>query len=137
VAELVLDAALFFSSLTTYDPAKHRYMLRGMVGPDEFHTGYPGRPGPGIDDNAYTNLLVVWLLRTALRVLDTLTPTQAETVVRRVGVTTEDRRRWQSFATRMFVPFRDGLLLQLEGYDRLAELAWDDYRERTCHGSEP
>jgi hypothetical protein len=56
VAELVLDAALFFSSLTTYDPAKHRYMLRGMVGPDEFHTGYPGRPGPGIDDNAYTNL---------------------------------------------------------------------------------
>jgi alpha,alpha-trehalase len=52
-------------------------------------------------------------------------------------VTTEDRRRWQSIATRMFVPFRDGLLLQLEGYDRLAELAWDDYRERTCHGSEP
>lgn len=130
VAELVLDVALFFSSLTTYDPAKRRYVLRGVVGPDEFHTGYPGHPAPGIDNNTYTNLLVVWLLRTALRVLDTLTPTQAEAVVRRVGVTAEDRRRWQSIATRMFVPFRDGLPLQFEGYDGLAELAWDDYRER-------
>ncbi len=130
VAELVLDVALFFSSLTTYDPAKRRYVLRGVVGPDEFHTGYPGEELAGVDNNTYTNLLVVWLLRTALQILDLLTPTQSRALVSRLGVTAEDRRRWQSIATRMYVPIRDGLLLQFEGYDRLSELDWDDYRQR-------
>ena len=130
VAELVLDVALFFSSLTTYDPVKGRHVLCGVVGPDEFHTAYPDAERPGVDNNAYTNILVVWLLRTALQILTTLTPTQSDALVRRLGVTTEDRERWRDIATRMFVPMRDGLLLQFEGYDDLSELAWEDYRAR-------
>jgi len=130
VAELVLDVALFFSSLTTYDSAKARYVLCGVVGPDEFHTGYPGAERPGVDNNAYTNVMVVWVLRTALRILAILTPTQSEAIVRRLGVTGQDRERWLSISTHMFVPFQDRLLLQFEGYDDLAELPWDDYRAR-------
>ena len=45
-------------------------------------------------------------------------------------MTTEDRERWRDIATRMFVPIRDGLLLQFEGYDDLSELDWEDYRPR-------
>ena len=30
----------------------------------------------------------------------------------------------------MFVPFHDGVISQFEGYERLAELDWDGYRER-------
>ena len=30
----------------------------------------------------------------------------------------------------MFVPFHDGVISQFEGYDELAELDWDAYRER-------
>ena len=30
----------------------------------------------------------------------------------------------------MFVPFHDGVISQFEGYDKLAELDWDAYRNR-------
>ena len=32
------------------------------LGPDEFHSGYPDRPYDGIDNNAYTNVMAVWVI---------------------------------------------------------------------------
>ena len=31
-------------------------------GPDEFHSGYPGRGYDGVDNNAYTNVMAVWVI---------------------------------------------------------------------------
>jgi trehalose/maltose hydrolase-like predicted phosphorylase len=39
------------------------------MGPDEFHEGYPDAPSPGLDNNAYTNIMAVWVLCRALEVL--------------------------------------------------------------------
>jgi hypothetical protein len=32
---------------SAYDRQLDRYVIRGVVGPDEFHTGYPDSPGAG------------------------------------------------------------------------------------------
>ena len=32
------------------------------MGPDEFHEKYPGAKFAGINNNAYTNIMVAWLL---------------------------------------------------------------------------
>lgn len=56
-AEMLLEIARFWASIATYDPARERYVIRGVVGPDEFHTRYPGTESPGIDNNAYTNIM--------------------------------------------------------------------------------
>ena len=53
--------------LAEYDPGRDRYVIRGVVGPDEFHTSYPDRLDPGIDNNAYTNVMAVWLFGVARR----------------------------------------------------------------------
>ena len=50
-----------------YDPADDRYEICGVMGPDEYHDGYPGADEPGLDNNAYTNVMTVWVLRRALR----------------------------------------------------------------------
>src|SRR5690606_1172684 len=71
-AEILLEIALFFSTLATFDPHDGRYHLRNVVGPDEYHTRDPNRPGPGVDDNAYTNVMAAWTLRVALTALETL-----------------------------------------------------------------
>ena len=49
-----------------------RYRIRGVMGPDEYHDAYPGAERPGLDDNAYTNVIAAWVLRRALDVLDDL-----------------------------------------------------------------
>ena len=42
--------------------AHGRYEIRGVMGPDEFHEGYPDAQEPGLDNNAYTNIMAVWVL---------------------------------------------------------------------------
>ena len=71
-AEMLLEVARCLADLAREDPATGRYAIRGVVGPDEFHTGYPGGPQTGVDDNAYTNVMTAWVLRRGLDVLERL-----------------------------------------------------------------
>ena len=64
-AELLVEIARLFSSLAVFNSDRGRYEIRGVIGPDEYHDEYPGASRPGIDNNAYTNVMVVWLLRRA------------------------------------------------------------------------
>lgn len=61
-AEVLLEIARFFAGLASYDPTRDRYRIKGVMGPDEYSTRYPGATEPGLDDNAYTNVMTVWLL---------------------------------------------------------------------------
>ena len=46
-AEVIIEVARFFAGLAEYDQGRDRYVIRAVVGPDEYHTGYPGREPPG------------------------------------------------------------------------------------------
>ncbi len=41
-----MEIARLRSSLAAYDAGRDRYTIRGVIGPDEFHSGYPDAPGP-------------------------------------------------------------------------------------------
>jgi trehalose/maltose hydrolase-like predicted phosphorylase len=126
-AEVILEVARCFAALTTYDDARDRYVIRGVVGPDEFHTGYPGTQPAGIDNNAYTNVFAVWVLCRAIDVLDRLPAWRRTDLVESIGLRSEELDRWQDISRRMYVPFHDGVISQFEGYAELAELDWEDY----------
>ena len=70
----MLEIARFWASIATYNHALDRYEIKGVMGPDEFHEGYPGRDEPGLDNNAYTNVMAVWCLCRAFDVLRVLPP---------------------------------------------------------------
>ena len=132
-AELLFEIARFWASIATYDRAKDRYVVCGVMGPDEFHSGYPGGPEEGIDNNAYTNVMAAWTLLRALDVLDVLPAQRRDELADRLQLASDDFDRWRHIAARMFVPFHgDGLISQFEGYDELEELDWDGLKER--HG---
>jgi trehalose/maltose hydrolase-like predicted phosphorylase len=49
----------------------------------------------------------------------------------RLGVSADELARWSDMSRRMYLPFHDdGIISQFEGYDKLAELDWEDYRTR-------
>ncbi|WP_214401436.1 glycoside hydrolase family 65 protein [Pseudonocardia lacus] len=130
-AEVILEIARFFAGLATHDAARDRFRIRGVMGPDEYSTRYPGAERPGIDDNAYTNVMTVWLLHRARDVLDVLPPTRRRELVESLGLTAAELLRWRDIGLRMFVPIGlDGVISQFEGYRELAELDWADYRAR-------
>ena len=129
-AEMILDIARYWAALATYDPGHDRFVIRGVMGPDEFHTGYPGAETAGVDNNAYTNVMAVWVLRRALDVLDSLDPQRRGEIIESIGLGPSETGLWRQMIRRMFVPFHDGVISQFEGYADLEELDWEDYRQR-------
>ncbi len=129
-AELLVEIARFWADVAVYDPAGDRYHIRGVIGPDEFHSGYPDARYDGIDDNAYTNIMATWTIRRALDAVELLAPRVRAELLDRLSVAAPEPARWAEIADRMFVPFHDGVISQFAGYEQLAELDWDDYRRR-------
>lgn len=130
-AETLLEIARFFAGLAGHDAARDRFRICGVMGPDEYSTRYPGAERPGIDDNAYTNVMTVWLLHRARDVLDALPPTRRAELVETIALTPAELLRWRDIGLRMYVPIApDGIISQFEGYRELPELDWAGYRER-------
>ncbi|MEV6426396.1 trehalose-phosphatase [Nocardia sp. NPDC051463] len=129
-AELLVEIARFWSSLADYDAERGRYTIRGVIGPDEFHTGYPHAPGAGIDNNAYTNVMAAWVILRAIDALDLLAPRTRAELLETLAVEPSQPQHWQDVAHHMYVPFHDGVISQFDGYDQLAELNWAHYRQR-------
>jgi beta-phosphoglucomutase family hydrolase len=130
-AELILDIARFWSSIASFNDERERYEIRGVMGPDEFHDGYPDSATPGLDNNAYTNIMAVWVLCRALDVLEQLSAMRRAELTAQLDLSAEEIARWDDISRRMFVPFHDeGIVSQFEGYEQLRELDWEDYRSR-------
>jgi trehalose-phosphatase len=129
-AEMLVEIARFWVSRTTYDPVTERYGIQGVIGPDEFHSGYPDRPFCGIDNNAYTNVMAVWVILRAIESLAEMPLPNRLDLWQKLGLTDEELRRWDEVSRRMFVPFHDGMISQFEGYEKLTELDWESYRAR-------
>lgn len=128
--ELLVEIARFWASLAAYDPTHHRYVIRGVIGPDEFHAGYPAAPYDGIDNNAFTNVMVVWVLGRALDALAAIPQRDRVNLLDAIGLREPELEHWRELTSRMFVPFHDGTISQFEGYADLAELDWESYRAR-------
>ncbi|WP_067144336.1 glycosyl hydrolase family 65 protein [Microtetraspora malaysiensis] len=125
-ARLLVETARFFASLVRLDPVSARYEIHGVMGPDEYHDGYPGAASPGLDNNAYTNIMTVWLLLRARQALDLLPRRAREELRRRLDLADAETERWEEITRRMRVDFLpDGVISQFSGYEKLAELDWE------------
>jgi HAD superfamily hydrolase (TIGR01509 family) len=130
-AELLLEVARFFASLAAYDEASDRYDIAGVMGPDEFHDGYPGAAGTGVRNNAYTNIMAAWVLARAADCVSLVEQHHSPQLWNRLRLRPDEPARWAHISHRLRVPFlSDGVISQFEGYERLAELDWARYRSR-------
>ena len=130
-AELILEIARFWSSMANLNEERGRYEIHGVMGPDEFHDAYPDATTPGINNNAYTNVMAVWVLCRALDVLDQLSDVRRSELGERLDISPEEMARWDDISRRMYIPIGDdGIINQFEGYDQLQELDWEAYRAR-------
>lgn len=129
-AEMLLQIARFWANLAAFDPDTDRYRIRGVVGPDEYHDAYPGAALPGLDDNAYTNVMAAWVLTRAVDLLRRLPAWRREELFDRVRLDSDELPRWEEISRQLRVPFHQGVISQFDGYDDLAELDWEAYRAR-------
>lgn len=129
--EMVLEIARFLASLTSYDADADRYDIHGVMGPDEYHDAYPESETPGLSNNAYTNVMVVWVLCRALDILALFPADHREDLCKLLSLGEEEIARWREISEKMRVIFHeDGVISQFEGYEELEEFPWEAYREK-------
>jgi len=133
-AEMLLEIARFWASIAVWDEKTGRYGIRGVMGPDEYHTAYPDADPAehgGLDNNAYTNVLAAWCLMRAQDTLDLLPDDHCRALCERIGLYHEEQQRWETISRSLRVPFHDdGIISQFEGYEALEEFDWEGYQRQ-------
>ncbi len=130
-AEMILEIARFFASITIYNEDSGRFEIHGVMGPDEYHDGYPDAKRPGINNNSYTNVMVVFLMNRALELADILPREEWDQLCERLDVRKAEIERWKEISTKMKVVFHgDGIISQFEGYEDLQEFDWEGYKQK-------
>jgi alpha,alpha-trehalase len=130
-AEMLVEIARFWASIAHYNQPSGRYEIGKVMGPDEFHDAYPGAKEPGVNNNAYTNIMAVWVLCRALEAVELLPDMHRRALVERLAVRPEELHRWEDISRKMRVPFHeDGIISQFEGYDKLLEFDFESYRRK-------
>lgn len=133
-AEMMLEIARFWASISHYNAGRDRYEIHGVMGPDEFHEQYPGAEDGGLNNNAYTNMMVAWISKVAGEVLELLPDKRRQSLGSRIGLSDEERGLWADMSRKMFIPFHEDtagnpVISQFEGYENLEELDWEHYRK--------
>ena len=122
-AEVMVEIARFWSSATHLEGEK--YHISKVMGPDEFHEKLPGDSQAGLTDNAYTNIMVIWLLEKTLQLLEKLPKNLQEKLV----VNKAEKQKWADICQRLNVIITpEEILSQFKGYMELKELDWEHYR---------
>lgn len=130
-AELMFEIARFWASIAKWNVIRDRYDISGVMGPDEFHDGYANRDQPGLDNNAYTNVMASWCIARALDLFDLLPAERCQELCERLRLERDEIVHWDNVSRKLYVPFHaDRMLSQFEGYEDLEEFDWEAYRRK-------
>ena len=129
--EIILEVCRFWESKAQWDEKTGRYSIAGVMGPDEFHEKYPGTEEGGLKDNAYTNIMVAWLFKTAGKLLDEISTEANDRLAKSIAFKEEELSRWDEIRKKLrLVISAEGIIAQYDGYFELKELDWETYRKK-------
>jgi trehalose/maltose hydrolase-like predicted phosphorylase len=123
--ELLLETARFWASRSVVaDDGRHH--INEVVGPDEYHEG--------VNDNAYTNVLARWNIRSAisaLRWLERRSLTQATDLRARLRLAPRELEAWRQVAEGLADGFdpATGLYEQFRGFYELEDVLAAERRD--------
>ncbi len=127
--EMLYEISRFWASAATLGDDK-KYHITKVMGPDEFHEKYPEAVVGGISDNAYTNMMCVWLWNKTLKLTSAMGD-NLKAVFEKSGISFAEFDNWQHIAAKLHVPMNaNGVLEQFSGFFNLEELDWDLYRQK-------
>lgn len=128
--EMLLEIAKFWIDKSQYDETSGKYTIADVMGPDEFHEGYPGKDDDGLKNNAYTNIMVSWLFKELHQLLENeLSDTVSENL-HRTNFTNEDIKKLNEIRQSLKLDFKADILGQFEGYFDLKEIDLEKYRQQ-------
>jgi beta-phosphoglucomutase family hydrolase len=130
-AELFFEICRFWAGKSKLNKVTGRYEIVKVMGPDEFHEKYQDSEEGGLKDNAYTNIMVAWMLDKAEILLARMGKERKDALMAKIRLTEGETERWNDIASRInLVISEDGIISQYDGYFELKELDFEEYRKK-------
>lgn len=107
-----------------------KYTISDVMGPDEFHEGYPGHDDEGLKNNAYTNIMVSWLFKQVNDLINSQASDVVDDNLKRTKFTDTDLQKSDDVRHNLKLEFNEDILGQFEGYFQLKELDFDKYKKQ-------
>lgn len=124
-AEIIFEAARFWTSRVSYNEALDRFEIKRVMGPNEFQEC--------IDNNSYTNMLVRWTLKYAHELYHQLReshPRRLKAVIEKVKLKSEEVDTWKRVYEKIVLLIdSNGLIEEFEGYFNRRDVTiseWDE-----------
>lgn len=128
--EMLLDITKFWIDMAKPDHETGKYTIANVMGPDEFHEGYPNTKESGLKNNAYTNIMVSWLFKN----IDKLFTQESNDIIKdnfqRAQFSDDDVAKLNDIRHNLKLDFEGDILGQFEGYFDLKRLDFDKYRQQ-------
>jgi beta-phosphoglucomutase family hydrolase len=129
--EMLLEIGRFWESKASLNKSNGRYSIDKVMGPDEFHEAYPDSTEGGLKDNAYTNVMSVWMYNNIADILSKLDDNTVNNVFQKIEFNKEELVKWEEISRKInLVISNEGIIAQYDGYFDLAELDWDYYKNK-------
>ncbi len=125
--EMLCEICRFFASACKFSESDNKYHLENVMGPDEFHEKYPNNQEGGIRDNAYTNIMLSWVIKNCLN----LYYTQFINNDKKSLISQNEAELWKQISQNINVNINsEGIIEQFDGYFDLKELDWNHYKQK-------
>lgn len=128
-AEMLIEIARMWVSMAKKE--KGKYHISAVMGPDEFHESYHGSKITGLKDNAYTNIMVSWLLKKTSEIIESLPEEILKRLDNKINFNKSELPLWSNVSHNLSVNItKQEIIEQFDGYMNLKELNWETYRKK-------
>ncbi len=118
--EIIFETARFWASRVEYDEVKDKYVIRNVMGPDEYH--------PNVDNSFYTNIFAKKNLELAVYYYHkALEREEWAHIIKRLEVRPSEVESWRHIAENMYIPCHlNKLCEEFEGYFELKDMVLEN-----------
>ena len=112
--EIIIETARFWTSRVEYNSKLKRYLIRHVIGPDEFHED--------VDNNAYTNYMARTNLILAYGMYQKMRssyPKEFQLLSKKINLKMRELKEWRNIILRIELNLKkNGLIEQFDGFFR-------------------
>ena len=98
---MLIEICRFWESKAKLNPKTKRYSIDKVMGPDEFHEMYPNAKEGGLRDNAYTNVMTIWMFEKTISVIKSLGETKKDLLYKKLNFSENEIEHWKKIAKKL------------------------------------
>ena len=133
-AEILFEVARFFVSRASFDKIKKRYVIKKVLGPDEYHEL--------VDNNAYTNVMAKESINIAFKAYTLIKKENQkiyEDLCKKINLNDDELKEWAKVYEKIYIPSPDKktkLIEQFSNYFKLEDCSVEDALSRKTNPSD-